>query len=130
MMSGSLREDNDGVLPPLGAEDVLPPNQSGWRQRIRPTQYTIANNLQNLPRRFVETCLNTELDTITLRGKKANGVAVEKICGLYIHGGNHRIIINQWRDFCQEMDIQAGYGLLLEVVNGAQNIVTVDIEDD
>ncbi|KAK7268030.1 hypothetical protein RIF29_20713 [Crotalaria pallida] len=79
--------------------------------------------------RFVETCLNTELDTITLRGKKANGDAVEKVCGLYIHGGNHRII-NQWRDFCQEMDIQAGYGLLLEVVNGAQNIVTVDIEDD
>ncbi|KAK7269342.1 hypothetical protein RIF29_22067 [Crotalaria pallida] len=79
MMPGSLREDNGGVLPPLGAEDILPPNQSGWRQRIRPTQYTIANNLQNLPRRFVETCLNTELDTITLRGKKANGAAVEKV---------------------------------------------------
>ncbi|KAK7255347.1 hypothetical protein RIF29_28755 [Crotalaria pallida] len=129
MMPASVREDNGGTLPPMGPEAALPPNQSGWKQRIRPTQYTIANNMQNLPRRFVTTCLNTELDTITLRGKKGNGDAVEKVCALYIHAGNHRIM-NQWRDFCQEMDIQAGYGLLLEVVNGAQNIVTVEIEDD
>ncbi|KAK7256773.1 hypothetical protein RIF29_30248 [Crotalaria pallida] len=36
------------------------------------------SNLENLPRRFVATCLNTELDTITLRGKNGHGNAVEK----------------------------------------------------
>ncbi|KAK7259732.1 hypothetical protein RIF29_25345 [Crotalaria pallida] len=66
-MPSRLREENGGTLPDIGPEDVLPPNQSGWRQRIRPTEHTISNNIQ---------------------------------------------------DFSVEMDIEAGYGLLLKVVDG------------
>ncbi|KAK7243895.1 hypothetical protein RIF29_38708 [Crotalaria pallida] len=86
--------------------------------------------VENLPRMFVANCLNTELNTITLRGKAGNGNGndVEKVCGLYIGAGNHKIT-NTWRDFCVEMDIQVGFGLVLEVVDGARNIVFVKIKD-
>ncbi|KAK7257119.1 hypothetical protein RIF29_30851 [Crotalaria pallida] len=129
-MADWVREDHGGEMPQGFTPVELPPNQSGWRVRIRPTQWTITNNGQNLPPIFVNVCINNQLNTITLRGvdENYNGIGVERTCGLYVSGSNYRIT-NGWRDFCQAMGIEAGFGLVLGVIDGARNIVSVEIED-
>ncbi|KAK7281188.1 hypothetical protein RIF29_08950 [Crotalaria pallida] len=124
-----FREDHGGELPQGPAEE-LPPNQSGSRVRIRPTQWTITNNGQNLPPMFVNGCINNQLNAITFRGVdgNGNGNGLERTCGLYVSGSNYRIT-NGWRDFCQGMGIEPGFGLVLGVVDGARNIVIVQIDD-
>ncbi|KAK7274505.1 hypothetical protein RIF29_15597 [Crotalaria pallida] len=85
---------------------------------------------RNLPPIFVNACINNQLNTITLRGIDANGNGngLETTCGLYVNDPNYRIT-NGWRDFCHGMGIEAGFGLVLGVVDEARNIVTVQIED-
>ncbi|KAK7259587.1 hypothetical protein RIF29_25196 [Crotalaria pallida] len=114
---------NGVVTEEVGTQPVVLENHIGRSQVITLTDYTVANNIQNIPASFVNECLNTQIDNITLR-VVSNNQFMDFQCGLYVNTNTYKIS-HGWRNFCEEMGFVGGNSLILNVIDGQNNIVKV-----